>query len=127
VVVGAGHPSGGSLSEAFAADCVAIFVGCTATRPGPHVALSGLPIGKDSDCSQRMLRFLPGIRAIMGRSGVGRLSVCVPSMSPGARARDVALGRCPAADLEFGVDSDLPAIQADRRVPNPGDLDAHAG
>ena len=42
-----------------------------------------------------------------------------------ARARDVALGRYPA-DLEFGVESDLPAIQADRRVPNP-DLDAHAG
>ena len=41
-----------------------------------------------------------------------------------ARARDVALGRYPTVDLEFG-DGDLPAIQADGNGSNRGDLSVH--
>ena len=44
-----------------------------------------------------------------------------------ARARDVALGRYLVVDLGFGVDGDLPAIQADGEGTDPDDLDAPAG
>jgi DNA recombination protein RmuC len=44
-----------------------------------------------------------------------------------AQARDVALGRYPAVDLESGPDTDLPAIQADGKSADPATLDAHAG
>ncbi len=48
VVVGAGHPCGRSLSEAFTADCVAVLLCCTA--PGVAVKLHG------QDCGLKSLR-----------------------------------------------------------------------
>ena len=52
MVVGAGHPFGGSLSEAFTADCVAVLLCCTA----PGVASSRTVKAADQKLERSQVR-----------------------------------------------------------------------